>query len=210
MGQPGFAYRGPMRAMVEHLRASLTATIALTAMCGIAFPAVIWVFAQLFPDKAHGSLVTIGGVPRGSALIGQSFTAPHYFHGRPSAAGQGYDAASSGGSNLPPSSQTLRDLVHKRAEEYRAVNGLTAEAPVPVDALTASASGLDPDISIENASAQTPRVARARGLQLATVAELVAANTDSPTLGVIGRPHVNVLLLNLALDHLRPMGGAKP
>jgi K+-transporting ATPase ATPase C chain len=176
----------------------------------MAFPAAVWGFARLFPDRAHGSLLTIDGVPRGSRLIGQTFTAPRYFHGRPSAAGQGYDATSSGGSNLPPSSRALGDLIAKRANDYRALNGLAPIVAVPADAVTASASGLDPHISPENAAAQAERVARARGVTSARVAELVAAHTESATLGMIGRPRVNVFMLNLGLDRVMPIAGVAP
>jgi K+-transporting ATPase ATPase C chain len=196
-----------MRSIIHDVRAVLTAIFVLTVVCAIVFPAVVWGFARLFPDRAHGSLLTIHGLPRGSRLLGQGFTAPRYFHSRPSAAGGGYDATSSGGSNLPPSSRALGDLIAKRASDYRVVNGLPPNVPVPADALTASASGLDPHISPENAAAQTDRVARARGVTSERVAKLVAAQTDGPTLGVIGRPRVNVLMLNLALDRVMPISG---
>jgi K+-transporting ATPase ATPase C chain len=196
--------------MIENLRACLMATFALTAICGIGFPAVIWGFAQFFPGRAHGSLVSIDGIPRGSRLIGQTFTAPRYFHSRPSVAGRGYDAMSSGGSNLPPSSRALADLIEMRAKSYRAVNDLAHDRPVPADALTASASGLDPHISPENAASQIERVARVRGVTPARVAWLVDAHTETATLGVIGRPRVNVLVLNLALDRVMPMAGIAP
>lgn len=199
-----------MQSIIQDVRAALMATVALTVLCGIAFPAAVWGVARFFPDKAHGSLVTIDGIPRGSRLIGQGFTARRYFHPRPSAAGQGYDATSSGGSNLPPSSRALVDLIAKRANDYRAVNGLAPNLPVPADALTASASGLDPHISPENAACQTERVAGARGVTAARVASLVSAHTESATLGVIGRPRVNVLMLNLALDRVMPMAGTAP
>jgi len=194
-----------MRTRVLDARASLVATFALTAVCGIGFPAAVWVLAQLFPDHAQGSLVRIGGIPRGSSLIGQQFTAPHYFHPRPSAAGNGYDATNSGGSNLPPSSQALRGLIEQRAKDYRTVNGIGADVPVPADALTASASGLDPHITTENAATQMERVARARGMTRRRVADLVAAHTEFAALGIIGRPRVNVLMLNLALDREQPV-----
>ena len=136
----------------------------------------------------------------GSRLIGQSFTSPRYFHPRPSAAGDGYDGRASGASNLGPSSPDLAAAVRDRARVYRADNGLAASAPVPVDAVTASASGLDPDISPANARLQANRVARVRGLPPAEVLALVDRNTRSRTMGVLGEPAVNVLELNLSLD----------
>jgi K+-transporting ATPase ATPase C chain len=199
-----------MRSMIEQGRAALVATLVLTGVCGIGFPLAVWGFAQLFPDQAHGSLVKEEGIPRGSRLIGQTFTSPRYFHSRPSAAGKGYDATSSGGSNLPPASPTLRELIETRAKDYRSVNALASGVPVPTDALTASASGLDPDITPENAAAQVARVARTRGMAPALLGELVVAHTEPPTLGVIGQPRVNVLMLNLALDKARPMARLPP
>jgi K+-transporting ATPase ATPase C chain len=160
--------------------------------------------AQLFfPDKAHGSLISDrDGTVRGSALLGQDFTSPTRFHPRPSAAGTGHDAANSGGSNLGPTSQTLRDLLRERIVTYRARNRLPADAEVPADAVTASGSGLDPHISIRNASLQAQRVADARQIPIARVRRLIETHTESPALRVLGEPGVNVLKLNLALDAL--------
>jgi K+-transporting ATPase ATPase C chain len=155
----------------------------------------------LFHDKANGSLIVDqDGTVRGSKLLGQGFTADKYFHPRPSAAGNGYDAANSGGSNLGPTSQKLNDVIKDRVDAYRKDNGLNADEPVPADAVTASGSGLDPDISVRNAELQIPRVARARGLSQAKVRELIQRYTDTRDLGVLGDPGVNVLELNLALD----------
>jgi K+-transporting ATPase ATPase C chain len=140
---------------------------------------------------------------RGSKLLAQGFTADKYFHPRPSAAGTGYDAASSGGSNLGPTSQKLNDAIKDRVDAYRKENGLKDNEAVPADAVTASGSGLDPHISLHNAELQTPRVAKARGLSEDKVRELIEQNTDGRDLGVLGEPGVNVLTLNRALDGLR-------
>jgi len=154
----------------------------------------------LFPAKANGSLIVRSGTTLGSSLIGQGFSGPEYFHPRPSAAGQGYDAVRSGGSNLGPTSKKLIDAVRQRTSDYRAENSLSPEIMVPADAVTASASGLDPHISLNNALFQMPRVAGARGLDEMTVRKLVEAYTKGRDLGIFGEPRVNVLMLNLALD----------
>ncbi|MGH7144065.1 MAG: K(+)-transporting ATPase subunit C, partial [Planctomycetota bacterium] len=160
-----------------------------------------------FPAQANGSLITDrAGVVRGSALLAQSFTAARYFQPRPSAAGTGYDATNSGGTNLGPTSRKLADNIRAAVAAYRAANGLAAGAPVPADAVTCSASGLDPEISPANAALQAPRVARIRGLPLATVRALVEKYTEGRGLGVLGESGVNVLRLNLALDRLAPAG----
>ena len=157
-----------------------------------------------FRDKANGSLIVDkDGTVRGSALIGQNFTDGKYFHPRPSAAGNGYDAANSGGSNLGPTSQKLNDAIKDRIAAYRKENGLPESEPVPADAVTASGSGLDPHISLRNAELQLARVAKARHLDEAKVRELIARNTGQPDLGILGEPGVNVLKLNLALDERR-------
>ena len=140
---------------------------------------------------------------RGSKLLGQNFTADKYFHPRPSAAGNGYDAANSSGSNLGPTSQKLNDAIKDRVAAYRAENGLKENEPVPADAVTASGSGLDPHISLRNAELQTPRVAKARAVSEKKLRELIEQNTDGRDLGVFGEPGVNVLTLNRALDQLR-------
>ena len=193
-----------MRAFLRQLRPALVAIVAFTVTLGVVYPLVVTAIGQTaFPDRADGSLVRRDGEVVGSELLGQSFVAPGYFHPRPSAAGDGYDAAASGGSNLGPTNTELLDLVATRAAAYRSENGLDAAAPVPVDAVTASASGLDPHISLANARLQSPRVAAARGLSVDAVLALVDAHTDGRSLGVLGEPGVNVLLLNLALDDLR-------
>ncbi len=190
-----------MKNWLTELRISLVAVLSLAViLCGL-YPAAVWVLAQgLFPAKANGSLIVRSGTILGSSLIGQGFAGPKYFHPRPSAAGQGYDAIRSGGSNLGPTSKKLVDAVRQRAADYRAENNLGPEILVPADAVTASASGLDPHISLNNALLQTPRVARARGLGEMAVRKLVEAYTEGRDLGILGEPRVNVLMLNLALD----------
>ncbi len=179
-------------------------TLALAVVCCGLYPLVVFGLAQiLFPDKANGSLIVDEkGVVRGSRLLGQQFAADKYFHSRPSAAGNGYDATSSGGSNLGPTSKKLADGIAQNVADYRAQNGLTTNAPVPADAVTASGSGLDPHISVRNAELQAPRVAKARGLSEDKVRELIQQNTEGPDLDFLGEPGVNVLTLNLALDAL--------
>jgi K+-transporting ATPase ATPase C chain len=162
---------------------------------------LVWVMAQgLFPTEANGSLVMRKGTMVGSKLIAQGFTDPKYFHPRPSAADQGYDATSSGGSNLGPTSKKLVDTVRQRVDDYRSENNLAPDAMVPADAVTASASGLDPHISVQNALLQAPRVARARGLGEDIVLTQINLHTEGRDLGILGEPRVNVLMLNLAMD----------
>jgi K+-transporting ATPase ATPase C chain len=182
---------------------SLRATLVFAVLLCLAYPLAIFGVGQLFfPRQANGSLIE-GNDRRilGSELLGQNFSAAKYFHPRPSAAGaNGYDAASSGGSNLGPTSQKLVDLVKQRAESYRAENGLAESTLIPGDAVTASGSGLDPHISPRNAELQAVRVAKARGVDLAVVKAAIAKATDPRSLGIFGEPGVNVLELNLALD----------
>ena len=190
-----------MKNWLTELRISLVAVLSLAViLCGL-YPAAVWVLAQgLFPAKANGSLIVRSGTILGSSLIGQGFAGPKYFHPRPSAAGQGYDAIRSGGSNLGPTSKKLVDAVRQRAADYRAENNLGPEILVPADAVTASASGLDPHISLNNALMQATRVARARGLGEMAVRKLIEAYTEGRDLGIFGEPRVNFLMLNLALD----------
>ncbi|HEX2694550.1 MAG TPA: K(+)-transporting ATPase subunit C [Acidobacteriota bacterium] len=196
-----------MRNWIAELRTSFMAVLALAViLCGL-YPLTVWVLAHgLFPGEADGSLITHDGAVLGSSLIGQGFSSPRCFHPRPSAAGQGYDAAQSSGSNLGPLSKNLVDQVARRVAAYRAENGLPAGTPVPADAVTASGSGLDPHISVKNALLQVPRVARARGLAEADVRKKVETCTEGRTLGILGEPRVNVLRLNLALDGIRDAG----
>ncbi|MFO1476569.1 MAG: K(+)-transporting ATPase subunit C [Verrucomicrobiota bacterium] len=191
-----------MKELLSQTRGAIVSTLVLTLVCCGLYPLVVFGVAQaLFPDKANGSLIVDkDGSVRGSGLIGQNFAAANCFHPRPSAAGNGYDAASSGGSNLGPTSQKLNDAIRDRIAAYRAENGLGDSEAVPADAVTASASGLDPHISPKNAEIQAARVAKARGLSPAAVRALITRCTDGPDLGLLGEPGVNVLELNLALD----------
>ena len=172
-------------------------------LCG-AYPLVVWAGAQaFFADQANGSLITDpAGTVRGSRLLAQSFTSDQYFQPRPSAAGTGYDAASSSGTNLGPTSQKLNDSIKAAVAAYRTANSLAADAAVPADAVTSSGSGLDPHISVANARLQAARVAKARGLPLDRVQSLVTAHVAGRDLGIFGEPTVNVLQLNLALSQL--------
>jgi K+-transporting ATPase ATPase C chain len=189
--------------LISELRISLLATLSLAViLCGI-YPLIVWILAQgLFPAKANGSLMMRSGKIVGSSLLAQGFTDPRYFHPRPSAAGQGYDAVRSGGSNLGPLSKKLAEEVKQRVTDYRAENNLPADVLVPADAVTASASGLDPHISLKNAILQAPRVAKARGLGERSVLRQLGIYTEGRDLGILGEPRVNVLMLNLALDDL--------
>lgn len=192
-----------MNAFVSEIRSAVGSTVILGVICCGAYPVVVTTIAKTaFSDKANGSLIKdASGKVIGSALLGQNFSGEKYFHPRPSAAGaNGYDAASSSGSNLGPTSQKLTDLLKERVAAYRETNGLAAEQEVPADAVTASGSGLDPHISPANARLQAERVAKARNLPLEKVRELVEGSTTKPDLGVFGDAGVNVLKLNLALD----------
>lgn len=188
---------------VQHLRTAVLMVVVLTLLLGVVYPLLMTGIAQLaFPNQANGSLIRdSSGTVVGSALLAQSFSDPEYFHPRPSAAGSaGYDATASGGSNLGPTNQKLVDAVTDRTAAYRAENGLPADALVPVDAVTTSASGLDPDISPANALLQAGRVAKARNLSETQVRSMVDQYTEDRTFGILGEPRVNVLELNLALD----------
>lgn len=193
-----------MKRLLSELRGAIVATLVIAAVCCGIYPLVVFGISQvLFRDKANGSLIVdSSGTIRGSELLGQQFTADKYFHPRPSSAGNGYDATSSGGSNLGPTSKKLSDSVAQNIADYRTQNGLGTNDPVPADAVTGSASGLDPHISVRNAELQAPRVAKARGLAPEKMLELVRRNTEGPDLGFLGEAGVNVLKLNLALDGL--------
>jgi K+-transporting ATPase ATPase C chain len=190
-----------VKTLITEVRTSLIATLVLAILlCGI-YPLIVWITAQMFFDHAaNGSLLTRKGVIIGSSLIAQRFDDEKYFHPRPSAAGQGYDAAHSGGSNLGPLSKNLIAAVKKHVIAYRAKNGLAPDTLVPADAVTASGSGLDPHISVKNALLQARRVAQARGMREENVLDKIKAHTERRDAWVLGEPRVNVFLLNLALD----------
>jgi len=203
---------------MNHFRPALALTAFFIVLCGLLFPGAVWAFSNVvFPHQAGGSLVRDAhGNVIGSELIGQSFRKPQYFHPRPSAAGAGYDAASSGATNLGPTSDKLVNGLeddpatpgvdesflglNDLARAYRDENGLAATAVLPADSVTRSASGLDPDISPANALLQVARVAKARGMSAERVRGLVEDHTEGRLFGILGEPHVNVLKLNLALD----------
>jgi K+-transporting ATPase ATPase C chain len=183
------------------LRPALLSLLWLTTITGVVFPLVLFVSGRaMFPAQADGGLILDHGVIVGSRPIGQAFHRPGYFQTRPSAAGAGYDATASGGSNQSPTNPRFARDVAQFAAAYRKDNGLAASTPIPIDAVTRSASGLDPQISPANAALQVPRVARARGLGEAAVRRLVDAHTEGRQLGFLGEPRVSVLALNLALD----------
>ena len=194
-----------MKNILTEFGRSLVATLFFAViLCGL-YPLIVYGVAQLlFPQQANGSLlVDKSGTVRGSALLAQNFTGAQYFHPRPSAAGSnGYDATSSGGSNLGPTSSNLVANITQNIANYRAENGITTNTPVPADAVTASGSGLDPDISPENAVWQVPRVAKARGMSEAQVLQLVRQNTEDREFDIWGQPRVNVMTLNFALDQI--------
>jgi K+-transporting ATPase ATPase C chain len=196
-----------MRTFLKELWTSIIATVVLCVVVSGVYPVLIWGIGQtLFPHQANGSLVQNNGQIVGSELLAQGFSGARYFHPRPSNAGTGYDPLSSGGSNLGPTSQKLMDGVKANVAQYRQENGLPADAVVPVDAVTASGSGLDPHISLRNAQWQIPRVAKERGISEEAVRGEVSKATDNPLFGIGGDPGVNVLRLNLALDGRTPKG----
>jgi K+-transporting ATPase ATPase C chain len=189
--------------MKKNLLIAVLMTIATTVLLGLIYPLVVTGLAQvIFPDKANGQLIQRDGQVVGSRLIGQPFGGPGYFHSRPSAAGNGYDAANSGGSNLGPTNQKLVDRFKQDLSKLQAEN---PGKPVPIDLLTTSASGLDPDITPAGAEFQVPRVARERNMSEDAVRQLVARHTEARQFGFLGEPCVNVLTLNLELDASHPM-----
>ena len=191
-----------MKTLLLDIKTSIIATIVLAVICSGLYPVVIWALGQvIFPFQANGSLIEAkDGTVVGSALLAQGFSGEKYFHPRPSAAGTGYDPTASGGSNLGPTSKKLIDGIKDNVEAYRKENGLADNILIPADAVTASGSGLDPHISAENALLQAPRVAKARGLDIAVVRKAIDAATEYSFLRIGGEPGVNVLKLNLALD----------
>jgi len=194
-----------MKKHLTELRSAVMVTLIFAVVCCGLYPLIVFGISQaLFHNQANGSLIVDkDGTVHGSKLLGQQFIANKYFQSRPSAAGNGYDATSSGGSNLGPTSSNLVTTIAQRIADYRTGNGLATNAPVPADAVTASGSGLDPHISLANAVLQIPRVAKARNVSVEKVLEIVRANTDPASLGLLGEPGVNVLELNLALDSLK-------
>jgi K+-transporting ATPase ATPase C chain len=209
--------------MLQQIKPAIMSVLAFTIFCGLIWPAVITGAAKVvFPKQAGGSLIERNGKVVGSELIAQGFSTPSYFHPRPSAAGNGYDPTSSSGTNLGPTSDKLINGIHKKlpngkddpgnfdgikdlADAYRKENNLSATTPIPPDAVTRSASGLDPEISPANAELQIARVAAARHISENEVRQLVHDNTQGRQFGFIGEPRVNVLLLNLALDQKAPL-----
>lgn len=193
-----------MKNLISEFRVSLVITALLIVLCCGIYPLAVWAIAQgVFPHRANGSLIKANGKVVGSSLLAQGFSGPAYFHPRPSAAGQGYDAANSSGTNLGPTSKKLIDGVRQRVADYRAENDLPPETPVPADAVNSSASGLDPHISVENARLQARRVAKARRLPKEEIVRRIAVHTEARSLMIFGEPRVNVLMLNLDLDEKR-------
>jgi potassium-transporting ATPase KdpC subunit len=185
-------------------------TLLLCVITGLLYPAAVTAIAQLvFPRQANGSVITLNGHPVGSELIGQAFSAPYYFHPRPSAAGAGYDAAASGGANKGPTDRKLADTLIAGAVDQVVKEDGVDKGKIPSDMVTASASGLDPHISPANAELQVARVARERGADAKAVRQLVERHTEGRQLGFLGDPRVNVLLLNIALDSAFPRPASK-
>jgi K+-transporting ATPase ATPase C chain len=189
--------------MKKNFKIAILMTVVTTLLLGVAYPLVVTALAQvLFPKQANGELITVNGKTVGSRLIGQPFSSPGYFRSRPSAAGTGYDAQNSGGSNLGPTNKTLVDRVNGDVQKLQAEN---SNMPVPMDLVTTSGSGLDPHISPDAAAFQAPRVAKERGMSENDVRSLIAKHTEGRQLGFLGEPRVNVLELNLDLDVAHPL-----
>ena len=194
--------------ILKQIYPAIAMTVVLTVLLGIIYPLAVTGLAYvMFPAKASGSLIEKDGKIIGSSLIGQPFTGPGYFHSRPSAAGTGYDGTASGGTQLGPTNQKLIDNVKTAADSLREEN---PGSPIPIDMVTASASGLDPHITPASAEFQVPRIARERGMSADEVRRLVRGHTEGRQLGFLGEPRVNVLELNLALDSTRPMPATRP
>jgi K+-transporting ATPase ATPase C chain len=186
---------------MRYLKQAILAFSVLAILCGLMYPLFITGLSQfLFPQKTNGSIINSDNKAVGSGLIGQQFNSPKYFHGRPSATEPAYNASGSAGSNLGPTSAHFLEAVKKRVEEVRNANGLPANAPIPADLILASASGLDPHISIESAVLQVRRIAKERGASESEIEEMVQRHIEQPLGGLWGEPRVNVLKLNLALD----------
>ncbi|MBV9505536.1 MAG: potassium-transporting ATPase subunit KdpC [Acidobacteriia bacterium] len=193
--------------MWAQIMPALRIKIFFTVLLGVIYPLAITAISQaIFPHQSNGSLVEVGGKVIGSELIGQNFSKPQYFHPRPSAAGNdGYDPTSSGGSNFGPTNQKLIDRVKADVAKFRKDNP-DYDGPIPADLVTTSASGLDPDLSPDSALAQAARVAKARGVSIEQIKQLVGQSVQAPDLGILGEPRVNVLRLNLLLDRQYPAG----
>jgi K+-transporting ATPase ATPase C chain len=190
-----------MKNILREIRTAIIATLVFVVMVSGFYPLLVWGIAQgLFPHEAGGSLIIKDGKILGSRLIAQGFTSEQYFHPRPSSAGTGYDSTSSAGSNLGPLSKTLVDMIRKRVIKYRTENTLEPFILIPADAVTASASGFDPHISLENARLQMQRVAMERGMSEEAIRRKISANTQGRDMDIFGEPRVNVLMLNLDLD----------
>jgi potassium-transporting ATPase KdpC subunit len=203
-GEP--AQKIPRARLGKQLRPAVLSAVVLTLVTGGAFPLLLFAISRpLLPRQSNGSLLEQGDQVVGSALIGQEFTRSEYFQSRPSAAGSGYDGASSGGTNLGPNNPKLTVNIRQLAEQYRNRNGLAPDTLVPIDAVTRSASGLDPHITPANAELQIPRIARARGLSEDVLRCLVRERTEARQFGFVGNPRVSVLELNLALDRIAPL-----
>jgi len=194
-----------MNLLTKQLRPAIVGTLLLCGITGVVYPGIVTALAQLFfPRQANGSLVTVNGRVVGSAIIAQAFRQPWYFHPRPSAAGQGYDATASGGTNKGPTDRRLADTLIAGAVAEAVERDGAVKGKVPADMVTSSASGLDPHISPANADLQVPRVAKARGASETAVRAIMARHTEGRQFGFFGEPRVNVLLLNVALDSLLP------
>jgi K+-transporting ATPase ATPase C chain len=190
--------------MIKELGTALRVTVISIVTFGLVYPLVMTLFAQLlFPRQANGSLISVNGRVVGSAIIGQLWTKPQYFHGRPSAAGKGYDPTSTGGTNLGPTSKKLIEATKATIAALEKENPGAAGAP-PIDLATSSGSGIDPDISPQAAYWEAPRVAKARSISVSSVNSIIAQHVSERTFGFLGEPHVNVLELNLALDGTKP------